>query len=137
MAKHLRLQIEEQLRERGLKITPQRFAILEHLAQNHEHPTADEIFNAINRQFPRASRATVYNTVAALAEAGLIETLCLDDGVIRYDANLTAHHHFICRRCRKILDVPGHAVRGKLAWRAPHQVESYEVVMRGLCRKCR
>ncbi|MEW6130810.1 MAG: Fur family transcriptional regulator [Acidobacteriota bacterium] len=136
MAAIHRAHIEGRMREGGLKVTPQRFAVLEFLAASHDHPTADEIFKAINHQFPRASRATVYNAVTALAEAGMIDVMCLDDGITRYDANLTPHHHFVCRQCYKIFDVPSDEVRGKLTMQTPHEVESYEVIIRGLCQHC-
>ena len=131
-----RTYIEEQMRLSGLKVTPQRFAVLEHLSGSCEHPTADEVFNAINKQFPRASRATVYNAVTALAEAGMISALCLDDGITRYDANLEPHHHFVCHSCRKIYDVPTGEVRGNLEMLTSHQVDAYEVILRGRCQSC-
>ncbi len=136
MAANHRAHIEGRMRDGGLKVTPQRFAVLEHLAHSHDHPTADEIFKAINEQFPRASRATVYNAVTALAEAGMIGVICLDDGITRYDANLAPHHHFVCRTCYKIFDVPSEEVRGKLTMLTAHEVESYEVILRGLCQTC-
>lgn len=124
------------MRRLGLRVTPQRFAILEYLARHRDHPTADAIFRAINRRFPRASRATVYNTVEALQAAGLISAIGFDDGVKRYDANLDAHHHFICRRCRKILDIHHSAVRGRFKLDSSYKVEAYEVILRGLCAAC-
>jgi len=131
-----RIYIEGRMRESGLKVTPQRFAVLEHISATCDHPTADEIFNAINKQFPRASRATVYNTVMALAQTGLITALCLDDGITRYDANLEPHHHFVCHTCRKIYDVPSAEVRGNLQMLTSHQVDAYEVILRGRCQSC-
>ncbi len=136
MATMNRTYIEGQMRESGLKVTPQRFAVLEHISATCDHPTADEIFNAINKQFPRASRATVYNTVMALAQTGMITALCLDDGITRYDANLEAHHHFVCHSCRKIYDVASSEVHGKLEALTLHQVEAYEVILRGRCQRC-
>lgn len=137
MVTKLRSQIEAQLRQSRLRLTPQRFAVLEYLANNTTHPAAEEIFSAINRRFPRASKATVYNTVAALEEAGLITTLCFEDGVNRFDANLARHHHFICKHCRKIFDVPGASLRGRLELRGPHKMDGYEVIVRGACQNCR
>ena len=122
----------------GLKLTPQRFAVLDFLVRSHEHPTADKISAALNRRFPRASRATIYNTLNALRDAGLVHEVYLDDAVARFDANLDQHHHFVCRVCDKLEDVPfeelGELPTLKLG--RGHKVENYEIVMRGVCSGC-
>ena len=122
----------------GLKLTPQRYAVLDFLVRSREHPTADKISAALNRRFPRASRATVYNTLNALRDAGLVHEVYLDDAVARFDANLDRHHHFVCRVCDKLEDVPAGEV-GDLTLRKlgrGHKVENYEIVMRGVCAAC-
>lgn len=124
------------IRRAGLKVTPQRFAILEYLERHPTHPAADEIFRALNRLYPKTSRATVYNTVSALERAGLIQSVCMDDGVCRYDSNLSPHHHFICKRCGRIDDVTGAQVSARLRLSVRHRIESYELILRGVCRRC-
>ncbi|MBA2733760.1 MAG: transcriptional repressor [Acidobacteria bacterium] len=135
---NIRTQIEERVRAVGLKLTPQRYAILDFLVRSREHPTADKISLALNRRFPRASRATIYNTLNALRDAGLVHEVYLDDAVARFDANLDRHHHFVCRVCDKLEDVPFEEV-GELPARKlerGHRVENYEIVMRGVCAAC-
>ena len=138
MVADVRAQIEERVRAVGLKLTPQRFAVLDFLVRTREHPTADQISAALNRRFPRASRATIYNTLNALRDAGLVHEVYLDDAVARFDANLDEHHHFVCRVCDNLEDVPvaevGALPTGKL-WLG-HMVENYEIVMRGVCVAC-
>jgi Fur family transcriptional regulator, peroxide stress response regulator len=122
----------------GLKLTPQRYAVLDFLVRSREHPTADKISAALNRRFPRASRATIYNTLNALRDAGLVHEVYLDDAVARFDANLDQHHHFVCRMCDKLEDVPFEEV-GELRTHKlgrGHKVENYEIVMRGVCVAC-
>ncbi len=123
----------------GLRVTPQRYAVVEHLMTATDHPSADEILEAINRRFPRASRATVYNTVQALEKAGALRSLYLEDGVARYDLNAGRHHHFVCQRCGRIEDLAwetfatlpvGRTLEGS-------SVQGFEVTVRGLCRRCR
>jgi Fur family ferric uptake transcriptional regulator/Fur family peroxide stress response transcriptional regulator len=126
------------MREVGLKLTPQRFAVLDFLVRSREHPTADKISAALNRRFPRASRATIYNTLNALRDAGLVHEVYMDDAVARFDANLDRHHHFVCRVCDRLEDVPVEAVGELPAPRlsSGHKVENYEIVMRGVCAAC-
>jgi Fur family ferric uptake transcriptional regulator/Fur family peroxide stress response transcriptional regulator len=138
LATDIRSQIEERVRAVGLKLTPQRFAVLDFLVRSPEHPTADQIGAALNRRFPRASRATIYNTLNALRDAGLVHEVYMDDSVARFDANLDEHHHFVCRVCNRLEDVPVEAV-GELPARKlerGHTVENYEIVMRGVCVAC-
>jgi Fur family transcriptional regulator, peroxide stress response regulator len=131
-------QVSERLRECGLRVTQQRVAVLEFLLATPKHPTAEEVGAAVNRIVPTASRASVYNVLHSLKESGLIDELVLDDAVARYDANLDRHHHFICRACGTVEDVPfetfQEAPLPRLA--AGHTVEDYTVTLRGTCPRC-
>ena len=69
------------------------------------HATPDEIYRAINRANPRASRATVYDNLHALVRAGLIHEVAVDGKAVRFDANLERHHHFVCERCGRVEDI--------------------------------
>ncbi|MEJ7576666.1 MAG: Fur family transcriptional regulator [Pyrinomonadaceae bacterium] len=138
MTTHTRSQIESQMRAAGLKLTPQRFAVLDYLSRSSAHPTAEQIRIDLNRRFPRASRATVYNTLNALCRAGFVNAIYLDDAVGRYEAVINSHHHFVCRACGHIEDVPVEHVRAlpQKGLRANRKVENYEIVMRGICDSC-
>jgi Fur family peroxide stress response transcriptional regulator len=122
----------------GLRCTAQRFAVLEHLSRDHEHPTADQIYLAINRSDPRASRATVYNNLHALIRAGMVREVVLAPGAVRYDANIGHHHHFICEACGGLEDIDSmEASRLARPIRlGARQVRKYEIVFRGLCERC-
>jgi len=95
----------ERYREIGLKLTPQRLAILEYLDGNTAHPSAEDVFNAVRQRFPTMSFATVYNTLETLRKRGLILELSIDPDRKRYDPNIEPHHHMICLRCKRIVDV--------------------------------
>jgi Fe2+ or Zn2+ uptake regulation protein len=127
------------LEQKGLKITPQRYAILKFLQQTCVHPTADEVVEHLNRDLPMTSRATVYNTLKALCEVGLIHEVTHQAGVSRYDANIAPHHHFICRVCGRLEDLDWHLF-GRLDTcplsERRHTVEDIEVIVRGVCRTC-
>lgn len=122
-----------------MKLTPQRFAVLDYLMHcGGEHPSADQISAVVNRRFPRASRATVYNTLHALRDAGLVHEVYMDDKVARYDSNIEPHHHFVCRVCDKLVDVALESITEmpRCITAPGYQVETYEVVMRGVCAVC-
>lgn len=87
MAKHLQYITESLLETRGLKMTPQRRSIIEYLQSAPNHPTADEVLAAVNKRFPMTSRATVYNTLNWLKEAGLIRAV-FEDGIVRFDTDI-------------------------------------------------
>jgi Fe2+ or Zn2+ uptake regulation protein len=130
---------EERLREKGLRVTQPRVAVLAYLAGAKHHPTADEVGAAVNRAVPTAARASVYNVLHSLQSAGLIGELVLDDAVVRYDANVGRHHHFVCTVCGGVEDVPWNAVPPVPRRRLPggHTVESVSVTLRGRCPRCR
>ena len=75
------------------------------LVRHRLHATADEIFAALNRDDPRASRATVYNSLRSLAHSGLVREVISDGKAARYDANVRRHHHFVCERCGGVEDI--------------------------------
>jgi Fur family peroxide stress response transcriptional regulator len=89
----------------GLKMTPQRIAILEYLEGNKNHPSADEVYKAVSKKFPTMSLATVYNTLESLKERGVLKELTMDPYKKRFDPQSEPHHHLICVDCLKIIDV--------------------------------
>lgn len=126
------------LRQQAVRCTPQRYAILEFLLESKDHPTAEEIYEAVNRTDPRASLATVYKSLHALERAGLIREVSLGGDAVRFESNTMRHHHFVCLKCGRVedidwFDVPHLSRRAKLG---PRTVRSYEIVLRGLCRAC-
>ncbi|BAC91674.1 Fur family transcriptional regulator [Gloeobacter violaceus] len=127
------------LEQKGLKVTPQRYAILRFLQQTEDHPTADQLVEQLNRNLPMTSRATVYNTLSTLRDVGLVREVTHEAGVLRYDANIEPHHHFICRVCGRFDDIDWQSFRSldlsPIAARYPH-IENVEVIVRGVCRQC-
>jgi Fur family peroxide stress response transcriptional regulator len=132
------------VRSSGLKLTPQRMAIVRELASDPTHPTAQELFERLRRTLPTMSFATVYNTLDTLASAGLCAALSLCPGPSRFDANMTAHHHAVCDRCGLVRDVPCDIAAVQTADVAPpalaaapgFAVRVVERIYRGLCAEC-
>ena len=130
--------VEAAFRRAGVRRTPQRFSVLAHLMHHPAHATVDELFAALNRRYPRASRATVYNTLHTLVEAGLIREFTLDGKAARYDAKIEPHHHFVCDLCGAVEDLEWFEVPElERGGNRGHSVRSYEVIVRGECKRCR
>ena len=92
------------LKKSGVRITPQRHAVLEYLLTSMTHPTADDIYKALESKFPSMSVATVYNNLRILKELGLVKELTYGDDSSRVDSNISDHYHIICEDCGKIVD---------------------------------
>jgi Fur family peroxide stress response transcriptional regulator len=128
----------EVLRERGLKITPQRRLIFEALHRGPEHPTADDIYHAVREVMPDMSLATVYHTLNDLAAMGELVELDLGEGKSRYDTSTGEHPHLVCQICRKVEDVPRNLGSVELL---PEEISGYHiercaVVFYGRCPEC-
>jgi Fur family transcriptional regulator, peroxide stress response regulator len=128
-------QLEDLAVDRGLKMTPQRRAIVEFLERAYHHPTAEDVFVAVNERFPLTSRATVYNTLNLLKQASLVREITRD-GVVRFDPNLSEHHHFICRACGVVEDLPWEAVQPPDVSALAQRIESVDITLYGLCTAC-
>ncbi|AUX40856.1 FUR family transcriptional regulator [Sorangium cellulosum] len=135
------------VRASGLKLTPQRMAIVRELAADPTHPTAQELFERLRPALPTMSFATVYNTLDALASAGLCAALSLSPGAARFDPNMAAHHHAVCDRCGLVRDVPcepgespcepsAEPIRAPLAAAPGFEVRAVERIYRGICAAC-
>lgn len=129
--------IKRSLEERGLRCTPQRHAVMAFLMQHAGHPTAAEIFEAVNRIDPRSSRATTYNNLRDLVQAGLVREVAVEGRAARFDAKGLRHHHFICDRCGSVEDIEWYQVP------RPHSrslgkriLRETELIFRGLCANC-
>ncbi|MFS8513783.1 MAG: peroxide-responsive transcriptional repressor PerR [Planifilum fulgidum] len=129
----------EKLKATGVRMTPQRQAILEYLLSTMSHPTADEIYKALEKDFPNMSVATIYNNLRLFKEAGLVRELTYGDSSSRFDANMSDHYHIICRRCGKITDFkypPLVEVEQEAARKTGFQVDSHRMEVYGLCTDC-
>ncbi|WP_281951361.1 Fur family transcriptional regulator [Nitrosophilus kaiyonis] len=95
-------EIIEILKEKKLKATPQRLAIL-NILNGHTHPTIEEIYEEIKKIFPSISLATIYKNINTLKDVDLITELN-PGGKLKYDINLKPHFHGVCKNCGKIID---------------------------------
>ncbi|HWD98871.1 MAG TPA: transcriptional repressor, partial [Bryobacteraceae bacterium] len=119
------------------RCTPQRYAVMAFLIKHNRHSTAAEVFAAVNRVDPRCSRATTYNSLRDLIEAGLVREVTAGGRAARFEAKTIRHHHFICDGCGSVEDMEWYDV----AVPAPDPGEKRifrecELILRGLCAKC-
>ena len=132
--------IIKQLRERGLKITPQRLAIIEVLIEQGDlHPGARLVYEEAKKKKRSLSLSTAYATLNELSRHGIIKTLQFDRMENRYDGNLQEHINLICERCKKILDykVPIAVDKRKVAKKTGFSITDTRLEYYGLCRECR
>jgi len=131
--------IVQLLKAKGLRVTPQRFAVYANLLERQDHPTAEQILSDLNQDAPTSSQATVYLSLQTLRDSGLVREVLLEQGVCRYDANIEPHHHFRCKSCGEIEDIMWNAFEG-LGFqqiRSGLQIDSYEVTVNGVCDRCK
>lgn len=85
--------IRQKLAEKGMKITPQRMAVLEAIYQLNNHPTADNVIEFIRKTHPNVAVGTVYKVLETLVQNGIIKKVTTDKDYMRYDGIVENHHH--------------------------------------------
>ncbi|MDM5186993.1 peroxide-responsive transcriptional repressor PerR [Bacillus sp. DX4.1] len=129
----------EMLKNTGVRITPQRHAILEYLVESMTHPTADEIYKALEGKFPNMSVATVYNNLRVFKEVGLVKELTYGDASSRFDYVTSQHYHVICEDCGKIVDFPYvglEKIEDEAAKTTGFVINSHRLEIYGVCPEC-
>ena len=117
----------------------QREIILNTLQKNVIHPTADQVYALLHKEYPTISLATVYRNLNQLAEMNVIRKITELNGSCRFDHNTHKHYHFICSKCNKVYDVP-HECMPELTTKVEAEigvkVETCDVSFRGVCFDC-
>ncbi len=129
----------EMLKNTGVRITPQRHAILEYLVESMTHPTADEIYKALEGKFPNMSVATVYNNLRVFKEVGLVKELTYGDASSRFDYVTSQHYHVICEKCGKIVDFHYgglEKLEDEAAKATGFVINSHRLEIYGVCPEC-
>jgi Fur family peroxide stress response transcriptional regulator len=122
-----------------MPVTVQRRAILEELVRRDDHPTADDVFAAVEGRIPGVSRTTVYRVLDTLVDVGAARRVAHPGAAVRYDAKVHRHHHLVCSRCGKVRDLED-ASLDALAPRTRvggFEVHDYSVHFTGTCAACR
>lgn len=91
-------------RKNGFKVTTQRLAIYRYISTRDDHPTTEQVYDALKKDHPTISPATIYNTLHLLKQLRLIQELGFNEGSVRYDSNMQLHINMVCTNCGHIED---------------------------------
>jgi len=124
-------------RARGLKLTPQRQLLFRLLHNNTTHPTAESLFAVASEQMPGISLRTVYQTLNDLTAMGELQSFGFDGAATRFDPNVAAHHHVVCRICLAVADVNVDGA-DELTIEGLHgfAIETSDILFHGVCASC-
>jgi Fur family peroxide stress response transcriptional regulator len=133
-------QLASTLKACGIRQTPQRLAIAEVVINSGDHPSVKEIFERVKEFFPYVTLATVYSTLAVLADAGIVRELPFQKQA-RYDANLAPHANLVCVGCGGVVDAALDLtavtdLRAKMEQSTDFDLTGQRVDFYGWCRNC-
>lgn len=123
----------------GVKFTQQRMIIYRELANNPNHPDAEAVFKNVRSQLGNISLDTVYRTLWLFKDMGLITSLGPSRERMRFDPNLTPHHHFICTECGLISDINSEAVDTsdiQASVKSIGNIGRLQINIHGVCHEC-
>jgi Fur family peroxide stress response transcriptional regulator len=129
----------DKLKKTGVRMTPQRHAVLSFLLDSLTHPTADDIYKALESRFPSMSVATVYNNLKVLIDSGLVRELAYGDSSSRFDADMSNHYHAKCVQCGSLVDFnypPLYQVEASAADETGFVIQGHRLEVYGTCRNC-
>jgi len=132
--------LESLCRERGLALTVQRRIILENLASRADHPTADQIYEAVKEQIRGLSRTTVYRVLETFVLLGVVTKVSNPQAKARFEADTERHHHLICSCCKSVTDCHDERLDGievPMEVGAGFEVRDFSLSITGLCGSCR
>ena len=122
-----------------LKYSRQRESIREFVKDSKEHPTADDVYAAIRKQYPNISLGTVYRNLSLLVELDEIVKVPTEDGPDRFDGNARPHSHFICTECHNIFDIEDNHLWQITEWVTKNfegEIRRHRTTFYGTCKRC-
>jgi Fur family peroxide stress response transcriptional regulator len=128
--------IQHKLREKSMRLSHQRVRILNFLEKCEGHPSARQVYESLVEEMPSLSRTTVYNTLNALAEKGLVRVVRTPDGETRYECAGHDHCHFFCTSCHAVIDTEFLCVHLHTVESQGHEVHSVQGCFYGVCKEC-
>jgi len=137
------LELFSQLRDiclkAGIRLTHQRLEVFKEIMSAKDHPAAEDIYERLKERMPTISLDTVYRTLGTFERLGVIRKMHVLDDHARFDPNTERHHHFVCTKCKKIIDFEWPAFD---TLKLPSELNTYgtileqQVEVRGLCKEC-
>ena len=120
----------------GLKPTYPRLKILEYLERHENHPTVEMIYEDLVKEIPTISKTTIYNTLNAFLEKGIIHGITITGTETRYDLKGCLHHHLLCKSCGKIIDIDIECPFVEDEEISGHRIEERHGYFKGICKTC-
>ncbi|MGE3260645.1 MAG: Fur family transcriptional regulator [Bacteriovoracia bacterium] len=125
-------EVEGRLLQAGVQPTAQRIAICRYVLCQADHPTAEQVKDWADKNFPKMSLATVYNTLGILVKAGLLKELRFPHSEkVIYDNNISFHHHFLDEKSGELFDLAPEEVEIATTLKGGFEVKQVEVLLRG------
>jgi Fur family transcriptional regulator, ferric uptake regulator len=127
------------LKEKGLRLTPQRRLIADVIHKTDGHVTAEYIIEHVQGKMPGVNKSTIYRTLELLEQAGCVFKSEADGGIIYHHAEEGHHHHLVCLKCGTTLDCEQELflpVEESIAVDFGFKVEFQHMVIKGLCQSC-
>ena len=128
------------LKEKGLKLTPQRRVIVDIIHDAGAHLSAEGIIASVQKKMPGVNKSTIYRTLDLLEASGCVVKSESDDHFIYHHAEEGHHHHLVCRKCGKTLDCGENLfldIEKKLAVQYAFEADFKHVLINGLCNTCK
>lgn len=123
-----------------LNYSRQRESIKNYVMSRHDHPTAEQVYEAVRKEYPSVSRGTIYRNLSLLVDRGDIVKLSRSGDVERFDGNMQPHYHFVCRDCGSVsdLEMPWLDHVDVLAANGfQGDIEGHSIWFYGTCEKCK
>lgn len=124
----------------ALSVTPQRLAIYKALLIDKSHPNPECVYNSIKPDFPTISLATVYKTLETFEKHNIISVVTPLHETVRYDAEIDHHHHVVCVKCKKVMDIKDPELENieiPDIVKVGNQVLDYNIQFNVICDSCR
>ena len=124
------------LKNKSIQITSQRLEILRYLDKHRNHPTAYQIYTDLKKNNPSLSKTTVYNSLEILNKHNIINSISITGLESRYDIINEMHHHFMCKKCGRIIDIEITCPNIKKIIEIGHKIEEVHGYFKGKCKEC-
>lgn len=126
--------------EPASRMTNQRLEIISFLQSNREHPAAEKIYFEVKKKLPKISRGTIYRNLEILRQRNLVRKYNFGEDSDRFDGDMTDHHHFYCRQCRRVIELvlpDAYQLKERVESGQQVIVENFDIIFKGKCNVCK
>ena len=128
--------ISSYLQENKIKPSFQRIKVYEYLLEKKNHPTVDMIYQTLVNEIPTLSKTTIYNTLKLFVEQNIVSIVNIEDNETRYDADISTHGHFKCKKCGKVYDFNYDNSHLNFKNLKHFKIEKTHLYLNGICANC-